>query len=71
MERRAELVEQSVARSREVGAMYLDSTQQRIFAAMLEAQSERARAEVVSFFRPSGKQSKSRSRSALARHAVH
>ena len=49
MERRAELVEQSVARSREVGAMYLDSTQQRIFAAMLEAQSERARAEVVSF----------------------
>jgi hypothetical protein len=49
MERRAELVEQSVARSREAGAMYLDSTQQRILNAMLETQSERARAEVASF----------------------
>jgi hypothetical protein len=49
MERRAELVEQSSARSREAGAMYLDSTQQRVFDAMLETQNERARAEVVSF----------------------
>lgn len=49
MERRAELVERSVARSQEAGAMYLDSTQQRIFDAMLERQSERARAEVVSW----------------------
>jgi hypothetical protein len=47
MERRAKLVEQSVARSSEAGAMYLDSTQQRILDAMLERQSERARAEVV------------------------
>jgi hypothetical protein len=49
MERRAELIEQSMARSREAGAMYLDSTQQRVFDEMLETQNERARAEVVSF----------------------
>jgi hypothetical protein len=49
MERRAELVEQSVARSREAGAMYLDSTQQRTLDALLERQSERARAEVVTW----------------------
>lgn len=49
MERRAELVEQSVARSREAGAMYLDSTQQRTLDALLERQSERARADVVTW----------------------
>jgi hypothetical protein len=36
-----------MARSSEAGAMYLDSTQQRILDAMLARQSERARAEVV------------------------
>jgi hypothetical protein len=47
MERRAELVEQWVARSQEAGAMHLDSTQQRILDELLEKDSERARAEVV------------------------
>lgn len=47
MERRAELVEQWVARAQEVAAMYLDSTQQRVLDKMLEQQSERARTEVV------------------------
>jgi outer membrane murein-binding lipoprotein Lpp len=49
MERRAELVEQSVARSKEAGAMYLDSTQQRFLDELLERQSESARAEVTEF----------------------
>jgi hypothetical protein len=47
MERRAKLIEESMARSSEAGAMYLDSTQQRILDAMLARRSERARAEVV------------------------
>jgi hypothetical protein len=49
MERRARLVEESMARSKEAGAMYLDSTQQRIFDAMLDQRSRRARAEVASW----------------------
>ncbi|HET9445360.1 MAG TPA: hypothetical protein VFO35_03825 [Steroidobacteraceae bacterium] len=49
MERRARLVEQSVARSREAGAMYLDSTQQRTLDALLEQASERAREEIVTW----------------------
>jgi hypothetical protein len=49
MERRAKLIEESMARSSEAGAMYLDSTQQRVLDAMLARQSERARAEVVSW----------------------
>jgi hypothetical protein len=48
MERRAELVDQSVARSKELGTMYLDSTQQRTLDALLERQSKRARAELAS-----------------------
>ena len=49
MERRAKLVEESMARSKEAAAMYLDSTQQRILDAMLDRQSKRARAEVASW----------------------
>jgi hypothetical protein len=49
MERRATLVEESMARSKEAGAQYLDSTQQRILDAMLDRQSKRARAEVASW----------------------
>jgi hypothetical protein len=49
MERRAELVKQSVARSREAGAMVLDSTQQRILDELLARQREEARLEVVSW----------------------
>lgn len=46
MERRAELIEESLERSREAGAMYLDSEQQRRFDEMLERQREQARAEL-------------------------
>jgi hypothetical protein len=49
MERRARLVEESMARSKEAGAIYLDPTQQRILDAMLDRQSKRARAEVASW----------------------
>jgi hypothetical protein len=49
MERRAKLVEESMARSKEAGAMYLDSAQQRTFDAMLDRQSARARGEVASW----------------------
>lgn len=49
MERRAKLVEESMARSKEAGAMYLDPTQQRVLEAMLDRQSKRARAEVTSW----------------------
>jgi len=45
MERRAALIEESLERSREAGAMYLDSEQQRRFDEMLDRQRERARAE--------------------------
>ena len=49
MERRAELVKQSVALSSEAGAMHLDSTQQRILDDLLERQSEEARFEIASW----------------------
>lgn len=46
MERRAALIEESLERSREAGAMYLDSEQQRRFDEMLDRQRDRARAEL-------------------------
>ena len=45
MERRAELIEESLERSKEAGAMYLDSEQQRRFNETLERRREQARAE--------------------------
>lgn len=49
MKRHGKLIEESLTRSREVGAIYLDSTQQRIFNGMLERQKERARAQSASW----------------------
>ena len=49
MERRAKLIQESNERSREAGEMYLDSIQQETLDAMLEKQSERTRAELVSW----------------------
>ena len=46
MERRTELIEESLERSREAGAMYLDSEQQRRFDEMLERRREQAHAEL-------------------------
>lgn len=46
MERRAELIEESLERSREAGAMHLDSEQQRHFNETLERRREQARAEL-------------------------
>ena len=46
MKRRAALIEESLERSHEIAAMYLDSEQQRRFDAMLDLQRERARADL-------------------------
>lgn len=45
MERRAQLIEESLQRSQQAGAMYLDSEQQRYFDEMLDRQRQTARAE--------------------------
>jgi hypothetical protein len=49
MERRAALIQASLDRQQEAAEMYLDSTQQRQFKAMLDRQRERARIEVESY----------------------
>jgi hypothetical protein len=48
MERRGELIEQSAARSKEAGALYLDPAQRRTLDALLERDIKRARAELES-----------------------
>lgn len=49
MERRSALIEESLQRQQEAGEMYLDSTQQRAFNAMLDRRREEARVELASW----------------------
>lgn len=49
MERRAQLIEESLERSSEAAAMYLDSVQQRRFDEMLDRQLERERVEFAAW----------------------
>jgi hypothetical protein len=49
MERRNALIEETLQRQQEAGEMYLDSTQQRLFNAMLDRQREEARVELASW----------------------
>jgi hypothetical protein len=49
MERRSALIEKTLQRQQEAGEMYLDSTQQRLFNAMLDRQREQARVDLASW----------------------
>ena len=63
MERRDALIQASLDRQQETGAMYLDSVQQREFNAMLDRQRERARIELEAFRAEMEATERSRSRS--------